>query len=345
MSELGEILGKLIHNQNISEETPVKKGSVNTWFMLNFIKVMLKCTNAKIEYRDDTGFSFVGVPGFSAVPWKVGGNTSAWTEHQDITDDFIVTDVGRTNVTKYLNNESPTIPTYVAWGNDNSTFLATSTSLYSEVTRAQTVNATGAIGVFTVIGQFAPSTTNTMREIGVFNDSSNGDMYFRNVTNDLSVLNQYSVRVTFTFTFTDETDNASSILVNNGLNHFRNYFVSSINVFDYTEWSDGTSALDATDTSLDGSNKQRNQITSTSRTDFKCNKISILTAAQFNSFTMGKMGNFVSAGATNTLVTETLLPQQIKRNTFKVRAESIFEVVSDYDYSNVFPYTFPITLK
>jgi len=347
MSEIGEIIGKLVNRVNKLEEKTQKKGSINTQFTTNYFKIMGKVTSLTVEYKDDTGYSVVGHPVLGKVPFTVGGNTTAWTEHYTITTSYTLTNTAREQIAKLLNGEVPNLPTHVAWGSNSGTYIPGQISLHDETRRLEATTSNGGDGIYQIQVEFYPDNTSyTVNEIGVFDANSDGNMWFRLPIPTLNVTANLRTRITLNITFTDESDvSSASLITTYGLNHIVDCLVNGTAIFDYTEWSDGTSDPLITNTSLDGANKDRNQISVSSREGKKVERVTVLGLSEFNDLTMNKIGNFVLSTGDN-LVTETLLPEQTKRDTFKIRNTDIFDIVTDYvPTGDVFPMKFPIRLS
>ena len=295
MSELGKTLGKLVDKQNLADEKAIKKSDINTWFQTNMYKVKIQSTNIVIETRDDSNLFILDHPDYGILDTSSMSAEGSFVTQETITADTSITDVGRLQFAKWLNGETPNQMKYIAWGTDDTAYDVSQTSLGAELRRVESTNsALSGVGQVQLQAEFYAfyTPTGTAKEVGVFDALSGGNMLHRSVINDLPINASTRLRVTYTFTVTDETDISSSIITNNGLNHFADWIASNATVFNATGWSDGKTEPNATDTNLDGDNVQKNAIDKRRRDGYKVEIVTNLTTAQHNTYPMGKVGNF-----------------------------------------------------
>lgn len=95
---------------------------------------------------------------------------------------MVFTNIGKTEVAKWMNNESATSPTHFAIGTGTTSANVTDSSLVTEVFRdsfdSQTRSDT--LVSFDGVVSTTEATGSTLTEIGVFNSSSAGTMFMRN---------------------------------------------------------------------------------------------------------------------------------------------------------------------
>lgn len=332
MSDVGQLIGQVIQGQSEDQQSRGDPSKINTWFILNYYRVKVQITEVLIEKRDVAGNAFiVGDATLSQLPVVVGTGTAAWATHAlDTTPSTIITDVGRRQFAKWLAGETPNQPNYIAWGTSDTDYAVTQTTLVNEIRReGTTTNGRSNYGIGTIQMDITAnaSYTGALHEVGLFDASSVGNMWFRAVISPfLQISTTLSTRVTFTYAVEDETTTPHSILTNYGLNHLGDCLYNGASVFDYTGISDGIAEPAVTDITLDGANIDKNQIDAKKRKNFTVDVSTPWDTTEFNSNDMGKLGNFVT-GAASDLVTETLLTQQTKESTFKIINKDVFDVV------------------
>lgn len=336
------MIGGIANQTNVNQQTLIKQGTIQTWFRLTQYDINIQFIAATIRYRDLNQQAFVvGHPTLSEVgstsDARVGsGSGVSWTNHQSTLDpnNNQLTDVARTQFAKWLDGDAPDPPDYFAFGSGSTAFAVTDTTLGTEERRtsdtATSSNVGGYHGRLEKFHTLTPDgSTYTLREVGCFDATASGNMWDRFVcTSNLSV----TATMELGYSIQYEVDwynntSGSSIMTTHGVQHFRDYWKDGDAVFDYTEMSDGTGTPSAADTSLDGSNKDRNQITVRTRNNYSVEIITVWTTSEFNGNDMNKIGNFIDSGG-NTLITETLIQGKEKLSTFKVRNIDIFNVTT-----------------
>ena len=92
-------------------------------------------------------------------------------------------DAGRNNIRDYLAGSSPTPPSHVAWGSDDSSPAVTDTTLGSEVVRIS-VDSTSTSDKQVQFSATLSSTQgngNTLKELGLLNAASGGTLFSRDI--------------------------------------------------------------------------------------------------------------------------------------------------------------------
>lgn len=106
------------------------------------------------------------------------------------------------NVTDYLANQSPTPPSHLALGDDNTAFTESDTTLANEISR-KILDSTNITGNNRQVEYSVAWTTtelvgDTIRELGLFNASTSGTMFNRVVIGDIDKNNTFSLKVIVT---------------------------------------------------------------------------------------------------------------------------------------------------
>jgi len=296
-TELAKVISSAVEENIKNKQTLVKPGEVNTWFQLNYYKIKCKVTNVLVEKKDDAGNRWVvGHSTLSQLPVVVGGGSATWAQHAlDTSPSTIITETGRTQIAKWIANETPNQPNYCAWGTGTTAYTTSDTDLESESVRVILDSITKTDhGIGELIFEFSPSATvGNLTEVGWFDDSSGGNMWYRAIiTPALTVSSTLAVRVTLTVEFTDRTDAPSSLITNYGLDHFRNFVTDDEAVFTSTKISDGETDPHEDDTNLDGDNSDKNAVSSRKRTNLLVEVATVWDTTEFNTYKMGKIGNF-----------------------------------------------------
>ena len=106
------------------------------------------------------------------------------------------------NLISYLKGDSPTSPSHIAIGTDDTAANETDTSLVADVGRYAIASAdkisTGNFIDFKVTLSTAQGNGNTIKEIGLFNAATNGTMFGRAVSSGLDKDSSFSVEIIFT---------------------------------------------------------------------------------------------------------------------------------------------------
>jgi len=101
-----------------------------------------------------------------------------------------------------LNGVSYTRPSYVAYGDDNTTPLVSDTTLGNELERNGTTdsNLTGAVISISSVLTTTELIGSTISEVGLLNESSSGDLFIHEVFGDLEKTSSFEVDTTFFIT-------------------------------------------------------------------------------------------------------------------------------------------------
>ena len=329
MTELGQFLGKVIDNQSRENEAKGDPSKINSWFIVNNYRLKMKCTNISIYKKDVAGNAFiVGDPTLSQLPAVVGTGTAAYALHQQNTSPTsVMTDVGRRQFAKWVANETPPQPKYIAWGDDNTAFVTTQTALVSEIRRGSAVTASQATtaGMVKTEYEFAANAgyTGNLKEVGFFDGTTTtNNMWYRSVISPaLTVSATLSIKVYMDYLFEDETSAPNALITNKGLNHFRDFIYNNESIFGYGELATQTTAVLVTDTDLNGTT-DRNTISIRERKNYSVQLSLQWGTAEFNE-TMGAIGLYETQ-TTSTLVAASNTSRKDKENTFKIINYNIY---------------------
>lgn len=98
-----------------------------------------------------------------------------------------------------LNSESYTAPNYIAWGTDGTTAYATDTSLGSEAERklCSVRQRTGRTVEFTATLLATEANGSTLREVGLLNANTDGDLFARDTTNAIEKNSNFEIQTSY----------------------------------------------------------------------------------------------------------------------------------------------------
>jgi hypothetical protein len=252
--DLGQALGQLASNQDSMSINMVKHGSITTYFVLNNYGLNITFNRMFLERRTMGTAFMVGHPTNSTVgsTYTVGeGAMGSWSTLINDTAEYQITNEGKTEIAKWLNDESSNYPIYIAVGTGSSAYSESGTSIIQAGDRYICANATnGTAGLTLVALPFGISTT--LREVGLFNTSTNGEMFARNTFSATSTATTYQYRVTYTINIADSTS-GDALVTWNGLSNVRDWLIDGSGVApNYVEWASGTAQPNYWDTSLSG---------------------------------------------------------------------------------------------
>ena len=102
--------------------------------------------------------------------------------HQAIQAKMVFTNTGVQEIIDYLDGTGSTPPSHIGVGTDSTTADTEDTTLYTEVGNRNSIDSTTSTSNSVTFSTLFLSTKlngNTLREVGVFNASTNGDMFAR----------------------------------------------------------------------------------------------------------------------------------------------------------------------
>jgi hypothetical protein len=330
---VADIIANVVNQNTLQDSTLIKQGQISTWFRLNYYAVDVQLIEAKLESKDlaEGGF-VVGNPALSIVgTTKIGAGSTAFSVRQTITNpnSGYLHDVGVTQLAKWFAGDAPDRPGYFAHGSGSTAVSLSQTALVTEEVRATTdvvtVTETSTDTVTLSYEIASDGTPRTFREMGLFDADAAGNMWTRVLFTAYSINATTTIRMSLKFKIVP-TNTTTSIITDVGLDRIRDFIGAGSAIFGYTEISDGTAALDVTDTSLDGSNKDRNAVAAATRNGNSVEVVTSWTTAEFNTYTMGKIGSFIGSGVSTDLFAESLLSGQTKADTFKFRNVDVFDI-------------------
>ena len=330
MVSAGEYIGKKLSEQSSLRTSIPKRGAITTYFLFPNYAIRLWTNSLIVDRRGIDSYIVVGhsTNGQAVgINYKVGAPADSWTTIEENYADYPVTLDFRIDVAKWLNNESFTEPSYAEIGTGATVYDYTQTANVTPSGVRKIIetkdNSTSKEVEYDV--RFIDRNDSNIREIALFNASSSGTMMIRYVISDLdmSIDNEYRFRIKLNI---DDITPGDAMVTDYGLNEIRDACSGdSADRPDYNEWSDGTGTMASGDTSLDGSNKQRNQ--EKTLTDsrppapgYRVSWLFILTTSQLNSQTLRKSGLFTDASG-NTLFAQNRFGDISKTDLFKVQEQ------------------------
>ena len=113
---------------------------------------------------------------------------------------MVYTKNGVTAIINFLNNNAGTPPTDIAVGTDNTTANKDDTALLAEITRKKitsTISDTSTI-TFSVILNSSEGNGNSLKEAGLLNAATSGDLFSRFTHAAITKTNSYELEYAFT---------------------------------------------------------------------------------------------------------------------------------------------------
>jgi len=331
----GEYIGKKLSEQTNLRTTIPKRGAITTYFLFPSYAIRLWTSQLIVDRRGIDSYIVVGhsTNGQAVgINYKVGAPADSWTTIEENYADYPVTLDFRIDVAKWLNNESFTEPSYAEIGTGATVYDYTQTANVTPSGVRKIIetkdNSTSKEVEYDV--RFIDRNDSNIREIALFNASSSGTMMIRYVISDLDLAISNEYRFSVTLNIRDVTP-GDAMITNYGMNEIRDQIAGvGGSRPDYFEWSDGTGIMDYTDTSLDGSNKQRNAEKSMSDSrptvpGYKVQWLGILTAAQLNSQAVTKSGLYTDSSG-NTLFAQNQFGTINKTSLFKIQEQDSITV-------------------
>lgn len=188
--------GRDINELRISKWKTEQLNIVNTSVKLSELTngtafILNHSTNGKLG----TGLSPQPVLGFGTM-------SASWTTVEELTADERITNAGRDAIIQWLKGDSVNHFNYIGYGSGSTAFNVNQTDLATAVARQET----GKPSMRTVSADFwiiIYDSTDSLREIGLFNDSSSGDMLIRRVfaaTEVMVITKSYAVEINISIT-------------------------------------------------------------------------------------------------------------------------------------------------
>jgi hypothetical protein len=113
---------------------------------------------------------------------------------------MVLTDTAVQKIVDFLRNNAGNPPSHIAIGTDNTSPNASDTSLIAEVTRKsieETSNDTISV-TFSVILLSTESNGNSLKEVGLINAATDGDLYSRFTHAAIDKTSSYEIEYTIT---------------------------------------------------------------------------------------------------------------------------------------------------
>lgn len=333
--DAGNVVGTSISEQQVMKQSVQKRGTPTTYFLFPNYAVRVFITQVKVESRGLDDYFVVGHSTNSQIGgnrYKVGSPADSWTEIEVFNENKSITLDLRDDIAKWLNNESITEPSYGAVGTGTTSYNYSQSALVSETGTRKVIETKDNSTSKEITYKFhlLDRSDSNLREFGLFSLSSAGVMAFRKVISNLDLSIDTEYRFTVVMEIEDVTP-GDSMITNYGMNEIRDKLTgNNASIPDYMGWSDGTGSLAYTDTTLDGSNKQRNVMKSMSDSrptvpGYKTSYLGILTSAQLSSQTLTKSGLFTDSSG-STLFAQNRFGDISKTSLFKVQEQDSITV-------------------
>jgi len=285
MSELGEILGRSLSNQQNMQHNLIKPGSQPTQFVVTSYKLKVVSSNLLVENKS-LGLTFIfgsstnGIIGTD----KFGDLTGSYSTYYEDTTQQVLPSSGRYWVRDWISN-GVTSPTYVGIGSGTTAFNISDTALESEVGSRVTLSSnTGTSYNVTLIGELVPGISTvggtTIGEVGWFSASTGGTIFSRRVFTGTVCSDLLFTRISETFTISDESV-GNSLITNDGLNLTRSWIggdTSSRPI--YSEWGFGNGTIPADRDYAVVLPQDRNAVSSYTDSGFRTVVISVLDTSE-----------------------------------------------------------------
>ena len=309
-TNFAQIIGNVINTQENMKSGMVKPGVINTYFVLNNWRIIVRSISMLLESRS-LGTAFIldhSVNGLLDAGKILDGSVGSYSTIESNATTLELTNAYKEELAKCLVGDSVGYPTHFEIGTGTTAYSISQTSLVTASgARVSSTNTNSTTKQTQFQGLFSDRADANIKEVGLFNASSSGDMVIRYVLSsevDMSVSSDY--RFTIKITYTDNTP-GNALVNTTGLNEMRDWMYDGATgtAPTYTEWNDSTEDVDAahndTDWDTGGGNEQRNAFVSNSgtRATYKVSWRCELTTAQLNGVNVTKSGLFNSAaGAT-----------------------------------------------
>jgi hypothetical protein len=287
--ELADLIGQNMKEQKAIKATQgLEPGTISSYFVFGNYKFQIRVTKILIETQNIGGESLIwgnqtfGI--WNSFKWgdttttsfilgnslagvlgtnKLGTQSSSYETVEEVILNQTIPTIARYEIAKWLAGESADKPSYLALGTDSTAYDSSDTTLGSEIARKsvsydidtdKTVEY--QIEILTTETEYH---SDTFREVGLLNASSNGDLFARGIISSLQLDQATNCRITITHELKN-TSIGNSMVTTAGLNLVRNWLGSSATSLTHMAWGTGTTALSASDTTLEGE-QQRNAIT------------------------------------------------------------------------------------
>lgn len=331
--ELGQTLGGTISNQESISQSVVKRGSITTYFLFPNYAFRIYANEMIVESRSIGDYFVVGHSVNSSVSnYKVGAPADSWSGIETNYAETPITLTFRQDVAGWLNGDGITAPTYIEVGTGTTSYNYSQNALItaSGVRKIIETKDNATTNKITFKASMIDRNDANIREFGLFNASSDGTMAIRYVIDDLDMAIGTEYRFTVVLYLEDVTP-GDAMITTYGLNEVRDILTgNSASYPTYTEWSDGTGAMTDSDTSLDGSNKDRNAHKTMSDSlptvpGYRVSFLSVLTDAELNTYSLTKSGLFTDSSG-NTLFAQNKYGAINKTALFKIQEQDSITV-------------------
>ncbi|MHA1868095.1 MAG: hypothetical protein ACTSXD_08500 [Candidatus Heimdallarchaeaceae archaeon] len=289
---LGDLLGAKFRKQDEMMIGQSPAGEIPTYFVVPKGVIRIRHTNKKVEHKVLQSQFVLGSPTQGILGTsKLGRQFSAYITDEDESMYQQLTDVGKNEVANFLASESADGISYVAIGSSGESFNSEDTILGGELIR---VNSTSSnLGkTFYIEAEFDTiyASNETIREVGLFNDPSSGDMIGRIVIDDFSKGPSDYMKVTIETTLENQIP-----IVDDGVYVIRNFLAgASETPPTHIAWGEGSTSPALTDTTME-SEIERNKITNWRKLELEAVQESMLTGAEANGSNLTRIGMFNSS--------------------------------------------------
>jgi hypothetical protein len=332
MTNVGEVIGTTIADQNKITQSVVKKGSVTTYFtfgqyFFDIKGVFLKIEEQALNNHFTLDHSVNCVLDSATLQLDTGLGSLSTSVSDSVNKNLTIS--SKIEMAKFLAGESSTSPSHIAIGTGSTPYSDSQTDLVT-ISGARFIikSISNATSKRLIYIEDITDRDLTLREVGLFDALTSGNMWLRWVTSALTMVTSKNYKITIYIDFSNPSS-SESLVTDYLYNQARDYLYNSIgSPPTYLEWSNGTSIPESTDTALDGANKERN-ISTIKRNPSPGTKVefkTILASSELNSIDITKMGLHVSSTGSN-LCTQTRYGLIPKLALFKVQDFSTIKVV------------------
>lgn len=249
-NEAADLLSQNVNDTDGIKSGQVKQDTVSNYFVQSDYRIHPKISLIKVEQRNlgsalVLGHSTHGIIGLVAGNQLGTGTVSPYTTLYENAQDSNITDVGKALIAAWINGESPDPPAYIAIGDGTTPYIESQTALVNELgSRATAVKDYSGAMTITFNAAITDITASSIKEVGIFEEASGGNMWFRHVLSVPIAGIDYQYQFTLTMILEDATP-GNSLVTYDGLNQIRNFIGGGFaSVPTYTEWNNSTKNVD-----------------------------------------------------------------------------------------------------
>lgn len=333
VENLGELLGASAKENKAKGETQgLEAGTISTYFVFGNYRLRVRVTRVLMESQTIGTAFILGHPdnGKLGTSTLGEGTLGSFTQIELLNIIQTMPDTAVIELSKWLAGESATNPDNFAAGTNSTAFAQSDTTLGTETDRTTVDTFTLSTDKKATFVTEIKSTdtgfhSSAIREIGLFNDASAGEMFARIIIASLTMDNTKNYRFTIDLELFDITT-GNALFTTAGLNEIRDWLGNaSATAPTHMAWGTGTTTPVVGDTTLEGE-QERNSIDDTNRLNNLISFKSILTSSEANGQSITKSGLF-NAASTGTLFCETKFGAISKTSLFQINEEDRMRVI------------------